>query len=91
MRIFLLLLVIGLLCFPSYSQETSKKELRQAKKEKRKAKKQKKLDEGKFMITPVAAPGYTPELGGLLAVGGLRVLKQKKPTPLFNVLHCRLP
>ncbi|MGB0404487.1 MAG: BamA/TamA family outer membrane protein [Salibacteraceae bacterium] len=78
MRINLILafLLSSVIFFDGYSQ--SKKETRVEKKAVRKAKKQKKLDEGKFMITPVAAPGYTPELGGLIAVGGLASFKTDK-------------
>ena len=28
------------------------------------------IDDGRPLLTPFVAPGYTPELGGLLALGG---------------------
>ncbi|MFV0346367.1 MAG: BamA/TamA family outer membrane protein [Bacteroidales bacterium] len=58
--------------FPSFAQEKSDKELsKEDKKEQRAAKKQKKLDSGKIMISPVAGPGYTPEMGLLIGGGAL--------------------
>lgn len=57
----------------------SEKELKQVKKEQKKARKdsvkQDKIDQGKFMISPIVVPAYTPELGGLLAAGGLMSFK----------------
>ncbi|MCK5824810.1 MAG: BamA/TamA family outer membrane protein [Ichthyobacteriaceae bacterium] len=41
-------------------------------------KKHKIVDNGKFMFTPFIAPGYTPELGALLAAGGLMSFKTTK-------------
>ncbi len=53
----------------------TEKELKNAKKEQKKVAKdsikQVKIDQGKFMISPIVVPAYTPELGGLIAVGGL--------------------
>ncbi|UTW64100.1 BamA/TamA family outer membrane protein [bacterium SCSIO 12741] len=54
------------------------------KKAARKAKKEQKLAEGRFMITPVAAPGYTPELGGLIAIGGLPTFKTNRKDTLIQ-------
>ena len=75
-KLFLFMLTYLAFCFGAFSQ--SKKDIRVGKKIARKAKKQKKLDEGKFIITPVVAPGYTPELGGLIAAGGLASFKTDK-------------
>ena len=44
------------------------KELKKARKDSIKAEK---VAAGKSLITPIAAPGYTPELGALIAIGGL--------------------
>ncbi len=53
----------------------TEKELKEAKKEQKKVRKDStkaaKIEQGKFMISPLIAPAYTPELGGLLAVGGI--------------------
>jgi hypothetical protein len=69
-KITLLFFLIGLiLCQPVYSQ---------SKKEKRKAKKETKIREGKPMITPLAGPAYTPELGFTIA-GGVMVSFKTNP------------
>jgi len=47
-------------------------------------KRAKKIKEGKFMISPVAAPGYTPELGGLIAIGGLTSFKTNPKDSLIQ-------
>lgn len=49
------------------STELSKEE----KKEARAEKKQTKLDSGRLMVSPLAGPGYTPELGVLIGGGAL--------------------
>ncbi|MCF6352700.1 MAG: BamA/TamA family outer membrane protein [Cyclobacteriaceae bacterium] len=61
-----------------------KKEVKIEKKKAKMGKKAEKLALGKFMITPFAAPGYTPELGGLLAVGGLASFKTKSTDTLIQ-------
>jgi hypothetical protein len=38
-------------------------------------------EDTKFLITPFAAPGYTPEQGGLLTVGALMSFRT---SPLFK-------
>ena len=43
--------------------------------QKRKAKKEKALEEGTMWISPIFGPGYTPELGFLVTVGGLITFK----------------
>jgi hypothetical protein len=48
-----------------------------------------KLEQGRFMLTPVAAPGYTPELGGLIAVGGIASFKTNPVDSL--ILRSSLP
>lgn len=54
------------------------------KKEKRAQKKAGKLAQGKFMMTPFGAPAYTPELGGLIAVGGLATFKTNPTDSLIQ-------
>jgi len=65
----LFFLIVLILCQPVYSQ---------SKKEKRKAKKETKIREGKPMITPLAGPAYTPELGFTIA-GGVMVSFKTNP------------
>lgn len=55
-----------------------------SKKQIRQKKRQDKLDQGKVIITPFAAPGYTPELGALLAAGGLFTFKTVKLDSLIQ-------
>ncbi len=47
-------------------------------------KKERKIAEGKPMLTPVIAPAYTPELGALIAVGGLITFKTNKKDSLIQ-------
>jgi hypothetical protein len=63
-----------------YSQEISKED----KKAKRKAKKQEKIDQGKFMVLPLAGPAYTPELGLTLAAGIMTSFKTNKRDSLIQ-------
>lgn len=74
-QICALLLVLSscLQVSPVNAQET-----KADKKAEKQARKDKKVEDGKSMIFPVAAPGFTPELGGLLAVGGLWSFKPGK-------------
>lgn len=69
-RFFILLSIIGLLLVePAFSQSA---------KEKRKARKALKIKEGKPLITPLAGPAYTPELGFTLA-GGVMISYKTNP------------
>lgn len=64
-----------------YSQ-TDKKTLKQQQKEEQKAYKDsikaQKVAEGRSLISPLIAPGYTTELGAFLAVGGLWSFKTNR-------------
>jgi hypothetical protein len=63
LQVFLLLLpVTAAVCQPS------DKEIRKFRKDSIRADK---LEKGKLIITPLAGPGYTPELGGLIAATGM--------------------
>jgi hypothetical protein len=62
------------------AQELSDEE----KKARRKAKNQEKIDQGKFMITPLAGPAYTPELGFTLAVGIMTSFKTNRQDSLIQ-------
>jgi hypothetical protein len=62
------------------AQEPAKAE----KKEKRKAKKQEKIESGKLMVTPLAGPAYTPELGFTIAGGIMTSFKTNKKDSLIQ-------
>lgn len=80
------LFILSLLSLVVLSQSTSSldQDSSLSKKQIRQKKRQDKLDQGKVIITPFAAPGYTPELGGLLAAGGLFTFKTKKSDSLIQ-------
>ncbi|MFN8255919.1 MAG: BamA/TamA family outer membrane protein [Bacteroidales bacterium] len=63
-----------------FAQELSKEEKKAA----RKAKKQEKIESGKLMITPLAGPAYTPELGFTLAGGIMTSFKTNKSDSLIQ-------
>lgn len=80
MKRFLNIIIIFLLIYShvlaqDQTTEGEEETIKQAKKEQRAAKKAEKIEMGKFMISPLAAPGYTPELGALFAIGGLASFK----------------
>ena len=62
------------------AQELTKEE----KKAKRKAKKQEKIESGKLMVTPLAGPAYTPELGFTIAGGIMTSFKTNKKDSLIQ-------
>ncbi len=62
----------------------TKKEKRELKKEIRTEKKEEKIREGKWMFSPVAGPGYTPELGLSLAGGVLTSFRTDKKDTLLQ-------
>ena len=74
-KISLLILSLILISITVFGQvdETAEEvgDAKQAKKEERAKKKAEKVEMGKFMISPIAGPGYTPELGGVFVIGGL--------------------
>jgi len=83
--------IIGLMLifcnsFTTYAQNLneSKPDTTISKKQLRKQKRAEKLAHGDMLFTPFAAPGYTPELGGLIAVGALVTFKTKKTDSLIQ-------
>jgi hypothetical protein len=74
--LFILILVSNFLS----AQELTKEE----KKEKRMAKKQEKIEQGKLMITPLAGPAYTPELGFTIAGGIMTSFKTNRQDSLIQ-------
>jgi outer membrane protein assembly factor BamA len=68
-----------------FSESITAQELtREEKKEKRKAKKQEKIDSGKLMVTPLAGPAYTPELGFTIAGGIMTSFKTNRSDSLIQ-------
>ncbi len=66
----------------------SKKEQRAIKKEQRAAKKVQKITDGKFLISPIVLPGYTPELKFAIGAGGIiswRNSKTDNTLPRSNI------
>ena len=61
---FLLVLNSG---FSQESQVDEKKTEKELKKEERKEKRELKIASGKPLLFPIIAPGYTPELGGVIS------------------------
>ncbi len=78
---FLLVLNSG---FSQESQVDEKKTEKELKKEERKEKRELKIASGKPLLFPIIAPGYTPELGGLLVVGGLISFKTNTSDTLIQ-------
>ena len=80
MKFKAIVLTVSILMFLSFgsSAQTSKEQKKLDKIEKKARKDsltQAKISEGKFLISPLILPAYTPELGGLLAVGGIMSFK----------------
>jgi len=71
MKKIFILLALAVLVFiqPAFTQ---------SKKEKRKARKELKIQQGKPLVTPLAGPAYTPELGFTLA-GGIMISYKTNP------------
>ncbi|WP_189359701.1 BamA/TamA family outer membrane protein [Algibacter mikhailovii] len=80
-KIFQLFSVLFFLSNMMYAQ-TEKTISKQQRKEEKKAKKDsikaQKVAEGRSLLSPLVAPGYTPELGAFLAVGGLWSFKTNR-------------
>ncbi|MEN8137397.1 MAG: BamA/TamA family outer membrane protein [Bacteroidota bacterium] len=85
----LLLLFLSIMIVPGFAQEMTRKEKKEAKKAAKKAKNEEKIKNGDFMISPIIAPGYTPELGFMIAAGGLTSFKTDKSDP--DLLRSSLP
>ncbi len=74
------LLLTSLLMSSVNAQDLVKEE----KKARRKARKQEKIDQGKLMITPLAGPAYSPELGFTIAAGIMTTFKTNKKDTLIQ-------
>ena len=85
MRGFKKVLILLLLVVSNYSfsqVEINKEE--PTKQEQRKLKRAQKIKEGKILFTPFLIPTYSPELGGLLAGGGLLSFKTNRKDSLIK-------
>lgn len=82
MKKTILLLITAIFTLSLFAQgdadKAGKKTAKEEKKAAKQAKKEEKVAQGKFLISPLLVPGYTPELGGLIAVGGLTSFKTNK-------------
>ncbi|MCK5824809.1 MAG: BamA/TamA family outer membrane protein [Ichthyobacteriaceae bacterium] len=74
----LLLVFMSIIVMPGFAQEMTKKEKKEAKKIAKKAKREQKVKRGEFLFSPIIAPGFTPELGGMIALGGLTSFRTDK-------------
>jgi len=66
----------------SFGQNNMPKE--QTKSELRKLKRTEKIKKGKLLFTPIIIPAYSPELGGLIAMGGLASFKTNPKDSLIK-------
>jgi hypothetical protein len=88
MRLLLLLFLVFIYCLPSFSQnvitKNEKKLNRTVKKARRDSLKADKIAKGKFMITPIIAPAYSPELGVIFTVGAFTSFKTNPKDTLIQ-------
>jgi outer membrane protein assembly factor BamA len=75
-----LILLLAVVSSSVQAQDMTK----QQKKEKRQARKQEKIKSGKLMVTPLAGPAYTPELGFTIAGGIMTSFKTDKADSLIQ-------
>ena len=64
--------------------KTEKKKKKTEKKAAKQAENAKKIADGKFLISPLIAPGYTPELGAAIFAGGLTSFKTNPKDSLIQ-------
>ena len=77
-KLLYIVFIIGFLILPFLSVLAQSDTIPLSKKEVRKAKRQDKVDKGKMLITPLAGPAYTPEMGFTLA-GGIMISFKTNP------------
>ena len=65
-------------------EELTKREQRKLKMAQKKLKRAQKIKEGKILFTPILIPAYSPELGGILAGGGLLTFKTNPKDSLIK-------
>jgi hypothetical protein len=80
-----LLVFFGLLAIILFTAELTAQELtKEEKKANRKARKQEKIKSGKLLVTPLAGPAYTPELGFTIAGGIMTSFKTNRSDSLIQ-------
>lgn len=88
MRVSILLLLVLLISLSSFSQNAAnnddKKVKRAVKKAKRDSVKADKIAKGKFMVTPILAPAYSPELGVIFTIGAFTSFKTNPKDSLIQ-------
>ena len=84
-NIFHLFSLVLILSLSSQSFAQNEKSLAKAEKKARKdSTKQEKVRQGKYLVSPLIVPAYTPELGGMIAVGALQSFKTNKSDSLIQ-------
>lgn len=83
MKRFFIVMIICL-CSAALCAQADKKAAKAAKKAKKDSIRQEKVAAGKSLISPLLIPGYTPELGALIAVGGLWSFKTNPKDDLIQ-------
>ncbi|WP_075591345.1 BamA/TamA family outer membrane protein [Labilibacter marinus] len=85
-KIFLIttLFVLSQVLIAQDTEVSNKERIKLQKKAAKDSIRNKKVAEGKFIISPIVAPGYTPELGGLVAFGGLMSFKTNPTDDLIQ-------
>ncbi|QQS51776.1 MAG: BamA/TamA family outer membrane protein [Bacteroidota bacterium] len=76
--VFLIAIILSANCFAQQTDSIPSKKAMRAEK------KQEKIDAGKLMITPLAGPAYTPELGFTIAGGIMTSFKTNKSDSLIQ-------
>lgn len=84
MKRALLLLIPALLLAAPDGDLTPKQMERKKRSEERALRKQERIDQGRLLVSPYVGPGYTPELGGLIAMGGLFSFKTNPSDSLIQ-------
>ena len=77
-----LVIILLLNTFFALGQTDDKQNL--SKREQHKLKREKKIKEGRMLFTPIIIPAYSPELGGLIAIGGISSFKTNRKDSLIQ-------
>ncbi len=81
---FIVFILVSNVVFSQDIEEIKPENPKKIKKAKRDSIRKAKLSQGKIMLTPYLAPGYTPELSGILSVGALLSFKTNKKDTLIQ-------
>ena len=84
-KVLLLIILLSFTLLSAKSNDDDKDKIsKEEKKKLRQEKKAQKVKEGKLLVTPYIAPGYTPEMGGVIAAGGLFSFKTNPKDSLIQ-------